>query len=232
MSGRSSKLWIVKKRTAGLIAWCSRIAATKSGSGGPSSRPYDTTSAERRQHREIAAEPLAAYGIEDQVGATPLGRLAHPGDDILAAIVDRRRSAPSPSTACRFASEPATPMTRMPAIRASCTAALPTPPAAVCTSTVFGIDPARRGVQHVIGDLVVRQACRRFEIDSPSGSLWAARRRHRDILGIAAGPHRQVAGADEHRRRRPRGSAPPAPHSTIVPLISMPGIAGKGGIQA
>jgi arsenite transporter len=38
-SGRSSKLWIVKKRTAGLLPEWARIADTKSGSGGPSSRP-------------------------------------------------------------------------------------------------------------------------------------------------------------------------------------------------
>jgi hypothetical protein len=39
MSGRSSKLWIVKKRTAGLLAELARIAVKRSASGGPSRRP-------------------------------------------------------------------------------------------------------------------------------------------------------------------------------------------------
>jgi hypothetical protein len=56
-------------------------------------------------------------------------------------------------------------------------------------------------------------------------------RRHGDVFGIAAGADRQVAGADENRlaERRLGGVGRCA---TTVPLSSMPGIAGSGGIQA
>src|SRR4029077_4420902 len=95
--------------------------------------------------------------------------------------------------------EPAMPITSRPAISASCTAALPTPPAAVWTSTRFASTPrARRSVQHVIGDLIIRKARRRLE--RATGRQGVCRsRRHGDVFGIAAGAGRQVAGADENR---------------------------------
>ena len=42
---------------------------------------------------KLRREPLAADRIEDQVGAASLGRLAHAGDDIVVAIVERRLGA-------------------------------------------------------------------------------------------------------------------------------------------
>ena len=48
---------------------------------------------ERRQHREIAAETLAADRVEDQVGPPPRGGLAHPRDDVVGAVIERVRGA-------------------------------------------------------------------------------------------------------------------------------------------
>ena len=60
-------------------------------------------------------------------------------------------------------------------------------------------------------------------------------RRHGDVLGIAAGADRQVAGADENRlaeRRLGGVGAVRDDGAAELPLSSMPGIAGSGGIQA
>src|ERR1700720_4642802 len=94
MSGRSSKLWIVKKRTAGLLAELARIAVT--GVGRAVEAAVGDHHPERRQHIEIAAKALAADRVEDQIGAAASRKLAHAGDDILAAVVDRVLRAKSP----------------------------------------------------------------------------------------------------------------------------------------
>ena len=82
--------------------------------------------AEGRQHRKVARETLAADRIEDQIDSSPSGHLIHGGDDIFAAVVDLPCWAPRASAARRFASDPATPITFIPAISAKFTAALST----------------------------------------------------------------------------------------------------------
>jgi hypothetical protein len=52
-------------------------------------------------------------------------------------------------------------------------------------------------VNEVIGDLVVRQTRRRFKVDIV-GQEKRRPRRHRDVLGVAAGALAELAGTDEH----------------------------------
>jgi len=92
------------------------------------------------------------------------------------------------------------------------------------------IDPASSGVQHVIGDLVVRQACGGFQVATLQ-QFVRGERRHGNVFGIAPGAHRQVASADEHRLAdRAIGDVAPARYDRAAELD--PGIAGSGGIQA
>jgi hypothetical protein len=85
-------------------------------------------------------------------------------------------------------------------------------------------------MEQVIGDLVVRQAGSRFEIDALRQRVRRARR-DGDVFRIAARAHRKVT-ALMNTFWPTFLSDTSEPVSAIVPLISMPGIAGNGGIQA
>src|SRR6202040_1148089 len=155
MSGRSSKLWIVKKRTAGLLAELARIAVT--GVGRAVEAAVGDHHPERRQHIEIAAKALAADRVEDQIGAAASRKLAHAGDDILAAVVDRVLRAKSKDRSGLLLRAGDADHLQAGDQRQLHRGAADATRRGV-DEHPFRLDPARRSVQHVIGDLIIRKA--------------------------------------------------------------------------
>ena len=84
--------------------------------------------AEGPQAGDPLREELAADGVDDDVDLQVLRQL----------LVEIRLRRAEPGQTSSFSAEPAAATTCAPNARASCTAAVPTPPAAACTSTRAG----------------------------------------------------------------------------------------------
>src|SRR5262249_19120399 len=96
------------------------------------------------EHDQPAAGPQRAERAERQRAAEPverdvhafLGERADPGQEVLVAVVDRHRAEPRGRSAGARSRAEAVPYRRSPASAPSSSTAVPTRPAAPCTSTV------------------------------------------------------------------------------------------------
>ena len=95
-----------------------------------------------RQHGQIAREVLVRQQLDDHVDALALCQLHQLVQISFGRVIERRATRSLLLHQLDSSSLPAVPITIIPAARASCTAAVPTPPLAPCTSTVS----ARLGV--------------------------------------------------------------------------------------
>ncbi len=129
-----------------------------------------------------------------------------------------------------FAAPPPMPITSSPAWRARSTSALPVPPAAPWISTDWPLLEGDAIVKQVIGDLVIGERRRLIHIGAVGQRIDRDFGR-RVVFGIAAAAMRPVAGRDHDAlaRAQPRHAGPDRARS--MPLISVPGVPGKGGIQ-
>ena len=175
------------------------------------------------QRAQAVGEAIAADRVEDHVDAAAreLLRLVLPR--AIASARPRRRPA---SRATRsFSSLDTTAIVLAPSPLATCSDAVPTPPAAPWTSTVSPSASRPRELQREVRGVVVEDQPRALrEVERVGQREGEARRRH-GHLGEAA---EHAERGDAVARREPRA---PSGALRTIPATSLPGTNGSGGLS-
>ena len=202
-----------------------RFAVTSGSS--PPAKPITSRRPFQAMHFSELLEDVAADRVVDHVGAAAARLLLHARDEVLARVVDRDVRARRGARPRSLSAPPAVAITRAPSALPICTAAMPTPPAAACTSSV---SPACASAARW-----TRPAYDGRVDDRERGALVEAHARPACACAPRAGTDGALGEAAEAATRRARDRPRAKPRDALAdrldrrPPPPRPGMNGKGG---